>query len=415
MEISILSPDPIADSIGENLVKILIICDYAYPSGGAEFIVKGLRDSLNSRGHEARIFSTNLSNETGENFADFTCIGTTSKLRGCLQTFNPFASIKLEQVLDEFRPDIIHVRIFLTQLSPSILKHLTHYKSIYHLAWYRLICPTGTKHLPNGTACKFDFGNACLKNKCIPWHDWPMMMYQLKSAHSQLDRFDAIVSNSVAVQQEFAKAGIVSRVIYNGTTVVNIRSNRDNTFDKSDPLILYAGRLKQEKGCSHLIKAFLTVSKRNKKVRLVLAGDGPERHHLEDLAEELDLSAKVDFLGFLDQEDLNDVTRSATVQVVPSLWQEPFGISALDAMKNAIPVVASDVGGLSEIIQDDVTGYLVKLGDTDHLAARIMDILDDRKNARKMGLSGYNQALNKFSFDRFTDSFLDLYNELLES
>ncbi len=102
-------------------MKILLVNDYATPTGGAELLTLVLRDGLRQRGHDARIFSSSARPSAGDNHADYECFGTTSRFRTLLQTVNPWAFWQLRQILTEFKPDVVHVTIFLTQLSPFIL------------------------------------------------------------------------------------------------------------------------------------------------------------------------------------------------------------------------------------------------------------------------------------------------------
>ena len=126
-------------------MKILLVNDYATPTGGAELIMLSLRRQLRELGHDARLFASSARPLNQESQGDYHCLGTTSKFRTLLQSKNPWASQKLAKILSEFKPDVVHVRIFLTQLSPSILPLLINIPTIYHVAWYRAICPLGTK------------------------------------------------------------------------------------------------------------------------------------------------------------------------------------------------------------------------------------------------------------------------------
>jgi hypothetical protein len=118
------------------------------------------------------VFATHVRLSGGESFADYECFGTTSRFRTLLQTFNPWAFAGLRRVLAEFRPDVVHVRMFLTQLSPLILPLLRDLRSLYHVIWYRPVCPLRTKVLPDGTACHDPAGIACSRHRCLPLRDW---------------------------------------------------------------------------------------------------------------------------------------------------------------------------------------------------------------------------------------------------
>ena len=127
-------------------------------AGGAEIATLSLRDELRKRGHDARLFSSSARAGEGFSHADYECFGTTSLFRTLLQTANPWAYRRLANVLARFKPDVIHVTMFLTQLSPLILPLLRKVPSLYHVVWYRPICPIGTKLLSDGSACNVPLG-----------------------------------------------------------------------------------------------------------------------------------------------------------------------------------------------------------------------------------------------------------------
>src|SRR5918999_1323382 len=139
-------------------MKILLINDYGTLTGGAEVQMLLFRDELRRQGHDARLFTSSARTSAEKSHADYECLGTTSRLRTLLQTANPWAFARLRKVLAEFHPDVVHVRIFLTQLSPLILPLLMNVPCVYHVVWYRPLCPLGTKMLPDGTACHLPAG-----------------------------------------------------------------------------------------------------------------------------------------------------------------------------------------------------------------------------------------------------------------
>ena len=134
-------------------MRILIVNDYGVLSGGAERVSLALRDGLRRRGHEAKLFASTARPLPLESHADFACFGSESPLRRVLQTANPLAPPALRHALRAFRPDVVHVRMFLTQLSPLILPLLRDVTSIFPAGNYQTICPLNTKVLPDGTAC----------------------------------------------------------------------------------------------------------------------------------------------------------------------------------------------------------------------------------------------------------------------
>ncbi|MGG6266419.1 glycosyltransferase family 4 protein [Leptolyngbya sp. AN03gr2] len=388
-------------------MKVLLLHDYGTAIGGAELMMLALRDGLRQRGHDARLFTTRAEG-TGMQ-ADYDCFGTTSRYRTLLQTANPWAFWRLRQVLAEFQPDVVHVRMFLTQLSPLILPLLKPFRSLYHLAWYRPICPIGTKMLPDGTACTNDWGKACLD--CLPVWDWSALMLQMNLWQHWRDAFNLIVANSGAVKQQLISQGISPiEVVWNGIPVRPVRPALT-----SPPTVVFAGRLVPEKGIDLLLSAFAKVVQQIPEARLLIAGDGAERDRILSLIYSLNLHSNVSLLGHLSRSDLEQAFSTAWVQVVPSRWAEPFGIVAAEAMMRGTAVIASRAGGLAEIVRDGQTGFLVPPGEVEPLAEALLKVLQNRELAEQMGHTGRTIALSQFSEGAFVDRFIELYQQLLQN
>jgi len=166
------------------------------------------------------------------------------------------------------------------------------------------------------------------------------------------------------------------------------------------------------KGTQVLLDAFEEVVKNHPEALLLIAGDGPERGNLENHTREKGLDRNVRFLGFVSHEKLDEELKEAWVQVVPSIWEEPFGIVAIEAMMRGQAVVASAHGGLAEIVRHGETGLLVAPNDSQALANSLIRVLGNRDYAQSMGAAGHTRAVKKFSLETFCDRFTDFYGEL---
>ena len=391
-------------------MKILLINDYAAPIGGAELLTFALRDELRRRGHAAKIFASTAQSSNGKSAADYQCFGTTSRYRTLLQTANPWAFRRLRQALKEFQPDVVHVRMFLTQLSPLILPLLRDVPALYHVVWYRPVCPTGTKMLPDGSACRVQAGAACYGNGCLPLRDWLPLMLQMKMWRRWRGVFNRIIANSEATKEQLIAGGFDGvEVVWNGVSEAPPRSPL-----ASPPTVVFAGRLVAEKGADVLMRAFAQVASRIPEAHLLLAGEGPERTRLQELIGTLSLSSRVVMLGHLSAREMERHFRAAWVQVVPSRWAEPFGLSAAEAMMRGTAVVASSSGGLAEIVRDGETGFLVPPGDSDAFAHALLKTLGDRELAERMGKAGREVALAHFSQTTFVDKMINLYETMIQ-
>lgn len=179
-----------------------------------------------------------------------------------------------------------------------------------------------------------------------------------------------------------------------------------------EKLVLYVGRLVYEKGIHVFVNA---VPKVLGKVdaKFVVVGNGYMRDPLSNLVKSMGLAHKVVFTGFVDDETLKNLQRCADVSVVPSLF-EPFGIVALEAMAAKSPVVVSDTGGLSEIVEHDVDGVKVYPENPDSLAWGITKVLLDEKYANWIRNNAYKKVLEKYDWDKISRQTKTVYQAVLK-
>ncbi len=177
------------------------------------------------------------------------------------------------------------------------------------------------------------------------------------------------------------------------------------------PRILAFGRLVTDKGFDLALRAFATVVRRLPRARLVLAGEGPARAELERLAAALGIAPAVEFVGWIAPDAVPALINSASLVVVPSRWEEPFGLVALEAALMERPVVATRVGGLVEAVEHGVTGLVVDKEDPAALADAIVALLEDTATADRMGRAGRRRAAERFAWDRCVDAYDRLYQQ----
>jgi glycosyltransferase involved in cell wall biosynthesis len=176
-------------------------------------------------------------------------------------------------------------------------------------------------------------------------------------------------------------------------------------------MIFACRQLFPRKGIRFLLEAAAQLKPRFPDLKVVLAGDGFERPELTRLAADLGIGPDVTFLGWVPNTELPPYYRAAAVSVIPSL-EEGFGIPAAEAMGCEVPVVASDAGGLPEVVEDGITGLVVPRGDSTALARAIGSLLADPDRRRAMGQAGRARALRLFDWDRSAEQFEQLYLEV---
>ena len=390
-------------------MKILLVNDYATPTAGAEISAKMLLDGLRNRGHEVRFFSSRAELLPGASYADDLCFGTTSRFQVISSTFNLSARRSLVRVLDEFRPDVVHVKMFLWQLSPLILGPLYDYPSIYHAVVYKPICPTGWKMLPDGRRCEAQPGLACLRDGCLTPQSWTVFMVQNLLWRRDMGAFDTLVTTSFAMKERLEAEGLGPfRIIPNGCEEREARPPLG-----SEPRLAYAGRLSAEKGVDTLLRAFKRLLGHIPGARLEIVGDGPLRDRLQELARRLGINDDVDFAGPLPTTEMERRLETAWVQAVPSKWDEPFGMVAIEAMMRGTAVLASNGGGLRDIVRTGETGLLVAHDNVEAWASALTHLLSDRDRCEAMGAAGRKVALDEYTVDHKIDRILSLYENLL--
>ncbi len=183
-------------------------------------------------------------------------------------------------------------------------------------------------------------------------------------------------------------------------------------FEK--PCIAGIGRLVHEKGFDLLLDAIPAILERFPTLIVQMIGDGNERIALEQRAINLGIKERVEFIGSIPTEDIPTYINKATLVVIPSRWVEAFGIVAVEAALMARPVIATNTGGLAEIIIDGVTGFLVELENPQALADAIIKLLSQPEKAQQMGTAARLRAQQKFNLMNYVNAYDNLYQKLIE-
>jgi glycosyltransferase involved in cell wall biosynthesis len=231
---------------------------------------------------------------------------------------------------------------------------------------------------------------------------------------------NCILANSAWVAEQAADSGAPKeklRVVYEGTEIPERfspgqreQARRRWGLAKETPLIGCVGVLLPDKGQEWLIRALPELRQDFPDIRLLLAGDGPCRDDLKELAKDLDLGDAVIFAGFV--QDVESVYQALDVFLLPSFF-EAFNNSLLAAMAYEIPSLAFRRGALGEIIEDGQSGLLVSGPDTVEISRATRRLLHDREFAKKLGEAGRKRVAENFSADRMVESTLGIYAEIL--
>ena len=178
-----------------------------------------------------------------------------------------------------------------------------------------------------------------------------------------------------------------------------------------EKIALFVGRLVYEKGVHVFVNSIPKVLEKIN-AKFVIVGNGYMKEQLSELVKNMGLTHKVLFTGFVDDETLRKLQKCANVSVVPSLF-EPFGIVALEAMAAKSPVVVSDTGGLSEIVEHDINGVKTYAGNPDSLAWGITKVLIDDGYANWIRTNAYKRIREKYDWDKIAQQTKTIYHNVL--
>ncbi len=203
--------------------------------------------------------------------------------------------------------------------------------------------------------------------------------------------------NFVAISKSTAKdlreIGITSKIhiVHSGIPVRQHVAQRQ----RIENLVAYVGRVKAYKSIDHFVRAISIVAKQ-KKIKAMVVGDGDALDNLKSLAASLQL--EIEFPGFVSEDEKYRVYETAQVIVQPSI-KEGWGLTAIEAQSCGAPVICADSPGLREVVVNEMTGFLYEYGNVDALAARIVELLEDRKRWRQFSRAAREWA-GEFSWDR---------------
>ncbi|MGC9064214.1 MAG: glycosyltransferase family 4 protein [bacterium] len=271
---------------------------------------------------------------------------------------------RLRKIIEEFKPDIIHIHGAheLVYISRSITPHTL---IVFTCHGYNTSFPT------------IDYKISAFINK-----RWT----------------DKVIAVANYERENLIKAGLPSDkvvLIHNG---VSETSNKEELPVQVEGFIIgTASRLVKSKGINYLIEAFSYLYDKYRDLNLVIIGDGEERGNLERLARKLNVKDKVFFLGTL--PNARFYFKNFHIFVIPSL-SEPFGLTILEAISQKVPVIATDVGGIPEIIEDSKTGLLVPPKDPTALAQAIEKLINNQKLRISLGEEGYKKYREEFTLEK---------------
>jgi glycosyltransferase involved in cell wall biosynthesis len=193
---------------------------------------------------------------------------------------------------------------------------------------------------------------------------------------------------------------------------VKIPEFKSAYLDKKQIKLIYIKVHAPRYGPDILVKAIYALIQQGMDISLTMAGSGEMTEDLKKMTEKLNMAARVSFVGFVDNRQIPSLLAEHDIMVMPSL-EESFGVAALEAASVGLPVIASDIGGVPEVVKDSETGILVKPGDIENLTAAIKKLAGDAELRKRMGTAGREFVRTNYDWEKNLDQMIDLYDRLI--
>jgi glycosyltransferase involved in cell wall biosynthesis len=384
---------------GNRCSRVLLIHNEYAVRGGEEFLAATIKGILESRGHETIEYRRHSSElQPGILGASNGFLSGIHSTRACRD---------VDRILTSFCPDFVHIQNLYPLISPAILPLLRKagVPVVMNIQNFRLACPNGL-HYSHGEICTRCLGGReywCVVRNC----ERSMLKstgYALRNAVARwtgafTEHVDVFTPPTSFHARWLADQGIAADRIHVIPNMVD--DDAGGHFSATGAYVGFAGRVSPEKGVEVLIEA----ARRLPSVPFRIAGSFERMPALPASA-----PANVRFLGQLGPKELSDFYASARAVVVPSVWFEGFPTVIPQAMLRGRPVIASDIGGLGDVIDDGVTGLLFPMGDAAHLAERIDRLWSDPSLAQSMGSAAREKAVREYSRDRYYDRLMEAFS-----
>ena len=406
-------------------MKVLMVNKFLFPNGGSETYIFNLGRELIKQGHETEYFGMEHPDRIVGNHAksytssmDF----HTGKLQKLLYPFKIVYSLeakrKIRAVLEDFEPDIVHLNNFNFQITPSVIyeirkwgkKHKQYIPIVYTAHDYQWVCPNHMMYVPNKNElcfrCEGGRFEECVKHKCI--HNSTVKSF-LGTMEAKIYRFlrtyekvDLIICPSKFIGDKLSTNTALRgkiKVLYNFQANSEEESKEKVSACVKKDYVIYFGRYAKEKGVLTLVN----VCRQLVDIPFVFAGSG-------ECAGELENCQNIKNVGFKKGEELKKLIREARFSVFPSEWYENCPFSVMESQIYGTPVIAADIGGVPELVEDGVTGELFESGNEKELKDKIQGLW---YNNSKLQTYTDNCRDKKFiSLNEYVESLISMYGEL---
>jgi len=323
---------------------------------------------------------------------------------------------RIEALIRREKPDVAHINNIYHQISPSIIHSLKKFRipMVMTLRDYKPVCASYSMFAGNGVceACRGRNYYHCALKKCVKGSRLKSILNSLEMYfhHGLLhiyDKVDLFISPSRFLKEKTKEMGFRGRIEYL-SNFVQVDEYQPR-FDWQERSIVYFGRLSREKGLVTLLKAMQKLPD----ITLKMIGEGPLRGLLEQEVANRKLR-NVRFLGYKNQDELNEEVKRSMFVVLPSEWYENNPRTIIEGFALGKPAVGARIGGIPELIRDNETGLTFEPGNVEDLAEKIEMLAADLDRIKALGKHARQSVEKEFNPEKHYKKLIKIYNDVID-
>lgn len=379
--------------------RILFVHNSYQQKGGEDSVVDDEINLLRENGHD--VFEYRVSNDKIKSMNKLDLLKTT--------IWSKYSTQDIKKITDNFSPDICHIHNTFPLISPSIYWELDkkNIPIVQTLHNFRIACPQAM-FLREGKICESCLGkiplhgivHGCYRDSITQTAALSSMLVTHRILGTWKNKVTSYIALNEFSKEKFISAGIPSEKIKIKPNFV-IKTNQEQ-HDRED-YFLYVGRLSKEKGISTLLEAFKNLPSK----KLLVAGDGPEKSILMG-------HDNINCIGHVGKEQVINLLLKAKAIIIPSICYENFPKIVVEAMAYGTPIIASNIGSLAAIIENNFNGFLFEPNNAESLIKKI-DFINENKNARtKISRNALDTYKELYSEQKNYSMLIDIYNDSIQ-
>lgn len=389
-------------------MNILQVHNYYQLKGGEDAVLDNEKSMLESKGHTVKRYTVKNSGITS----------VVDKLNVlCLMRESKKHAAKLQSILKIYRPDIVHIHNVYPLLTPAIFSSVKklNIPVIQTLHNFRMICVNGLFY-QKGKVCKKCLTGSRLSaitGKCYQnSHVASIAMADSLSYHNRINTWNKDVDGYIVLtnfaKNILTKYGIDKSKLFLKPNYLpdegdGFIEQSSSTFKVPKKFAMFVGRLSEEKGIKWLVKSWKDID-----YPLVVAGDGPLMNQLKE-----EENKNVIFVGMLGKLQLRKLYKTSSMLIMSSEWYEGFPMVILEAYMNAVPVLVPNIGGLPDIVQDSISGYVYELNNAEQFRLKVKTIFDNNKLQATLAKNAKNIFMKNYTEDVNYKQLMNIYKTII--